>query len=250
MSDGTTRLGQFVWRELVTTNVDRAQRFYSELFGWRITTGPMGGMNYSMIHLGDKPIGGMLQMERSDAPPNWLGYVSVSNVDEAAKRALSSGGKVAVDPRDIPDVGRFAVVLDPQGCATAPYRSRGADGPNERPTHGMFVWEELQAKDPSAAEGFYSNVYGWQAETFANVPGLKTFKFGEARVASLAKAPPGLPPHWRTFVSVDKLANPVNRVKQLGGTVLSERIDVPTVGIYAIIRDPDGAVICAFEPSM
>lgn len=111
--------GSFCWNELSTTDDDAAKKFYAELFGWEYKAGEVGGMVYSEIMAGGRPVGGIYKMgaEQAGMPPHWMPYVSVDDVDGAAGRVESLGGKVFVPPTDIPNVGRFCVISDPTGAA-------------------------------------------------------------------------------------------------------------------------------------
>jgi predicted enzyme related to lactoylglutathione lyase len=124
MSDTAMKqAGAFSWNELLTTDVQGAKAFYGELLGWGMQdiridgTGP-GSMDYTLVKLGDKEIGGIMAIPAQAAgmPPTWGAYVTVSNVDALLPRVEKLGGKVRVPPQDIPDVGRFAVIQDPQGA--------------------------------------------------------------------------------------------------------------------------------------
>ena len=110
--------GEFSWNELMTTDVNGAKRFYGELFGWRMQDINPTGMDYTMVKLGDKEIAGIMAIPETGAgmPPTWGGYVTVNNVDAILPRVEKLGGKVLLPPQDIPDVGRFAVIQDPQGA--------------------------------------------------------------------------------------------------------------------------------------
>ncbi len=106
--------GRVSWNELVTTNAAAAKKFYTGLFGWK--TEKSGG-DYTLFKQGRAMVGGMMKCPPSGAPAHWLAYVTVSNVDASAAKARKMGGKVVAPPFDVPEVGRIAVVLDPQGAA-------------------------------------------------------------------------------------------------------------------------------------
>ena len=117
MSDVFSTHGAFSWTELMTNDVAAATDFYSELFGWQIKDTDMGNMTYSVVSIGDQQIGGIMTIpEEAGAPPHWGGYVTVDDVDSVAARAVELGGKLLVPATDIPGVGRFCVVQDPQGA--------------------------------------------------------------------------------------------------------------------------------------
>ncbi len=112
------QVGAFSWNELMTTDVKGAKAFYGELLGWGMQDMNSAGMNYTMAKLGDKEIAGMMAIPDKAAgmPPTWGGYVTVTDVDEMLTRVEKLGGKICVPAQDIPDIGRFAVIRDPQGA--------------------------------------------------------------------------------------------------------------------------------------
>jgi hypothetical protein len=107
--------GRFCWNELATTNVAAATKFYSGLLGWK--THAFGkGMDYTQFKKGRDMVGGMLKCPKPGIPAHWVPYAIVDNVDATAKKSARLKGKVLVAPFDIPDVGRIAVLRDPQGA--------------------------------------------------------------------------------------------------------------------------------------
>lgn len=113
-----SRKGVFSWAELMTTDTKAAAEFYKKLFGWETEDMSMPGMAYTVVKTGGEGIGGIMQMpeQPEGMHPAWAVYVTVENVDESAKEAERLGGKIHEPPTDIPDVGRFAVIQDPQGA--------------------------------------------------------------------------------------------------------------------------------------
>lgn len=118
MEQAMLQHGAFSWNELMTTDVAGAKAFYGELFGWEMKDEQMPDMTYTMLKAGDREVGGMMAMpsEARGAPPAWGSYVTVDNVDERVEKVEKLGGTVIMSPRDIPEVGRFAVISDPQGA--------------------------------------------------------------------------------------------------------------------------------------
>ncbi|VAW81098.1 hypothetical protein MNBD_GAMMA15-558 [hydrothermal vent metagenome] len=121
MTDPIKQHGAFSWNELMTTDVNAAKTFYGELFGWVLEDMKTCDMGYTMARAGDKEVAGIMAMppEAGGMPPTWGAYVTVDDVDASAKQAEALGGKVMLAPRDIPDVGRFCVISDPQGAVLA-----------------------------------------------------------------------------------------------------------------------------------
>lgn len=110
--------GTFSWCELMTTDVEKAKAFYTKLFGWVAEDMPMPGMAYTVVKVGGKGVGGIMAMppDAKGTPPMWGAYVTVDDVDATARTAEQLGAKLLVPPRDIPEVGRFCVIQDPQGA--------------------------------------------------------------------------------------------------------------------------------------
>ena len=110
--------GLFSWNELMTTDVKGAKAFYGDIFGWGMQKCEFSEMDYTMVKLGDQEIAGIMAIpdEAAGMPPSWGAYVTVADVDALLPRVTQLGGKIIVPPHDIPDVGRFAVIQDPQGA--------------------------------------------------------------------------------------------------------------------------------------
>jgi uncharacterized protein len=261
------RQGRFIWRELMATRIDVAKRFYGELFGWTVKEWP-GEKPYYLFHAGDKGVAGkgvagmMACPEGGAIPARWTSYVSVSDVDACVERARGAGGTIALGPMDVPTVGRIAFIADPNGATTAAIKPQpqqpDAEG-GDRPALGEFCWESLQTPDPRADVAFYKKVYGWSEATF---DGSITLGVSEGMMNQIASVGPTQGDHrkvgagaelrgsaasWTTYVAVDALPAARDRVKRLGGSILMEAIPVPTMGTFAVIKDPDSAVICLFE---
>ena len=118
MTEAMKQHGAFSWNELMTTDVEAAKAFYGKLFGWALEDLKSSEMMYTMAKAGGKEVAGIMAMppEAREMPPTWGAYVTVSDVDASAQEAETLGGKVVLAPRDIPDVGRFCVICDPQGA--------------------------------------------------------------------------------------------------------------------------------------
>jgi uncharacterized protein len=110
--------GAFSWSELMTSNPGAAVEFYGKLFGWKVEAMDMPDGKYHVVKAGESSIGGIMAFPQGapPMPPNWCPYVTVDDVDKTAKDAAALGGKLLSGPMDIPNVGRFAVVQDPQGA--------------------------------------------------------------------------------------------------------------------------------------
>jgi uncharacterized protein len=247
--------GRFVWYDLMTTDPDAAIAFYRKAFGWGITPFPQDP-TYRMWTVGRNPMGGVMRLpdeaRRTGAPPNWLPYVSVPNVDATVRQAAALGAKTHVAPRDIPDMGRFAVLLDPQGAAFAVYQfpSGAPAAPDAAPKTGEFAWRELATTDWRAAWEFYRTLFGWQkTEAMDMGPGgiYHMFGHGGSSVGGMYNKPPEMPaPHWLCYVSVTKADDAAANVTKLGGKIVQGPMDIPGGGRIAMCVDPQGAAFAVY----
>jgi uncharacterized protein len=115
-----TPIGGWCWNELWTTDDQKALAFYERVLGYThdsMDMGPQG--TYYMLKTGETARAGLMRSVEPKAPPMWLPYVAVAHCDATAAKAGALGGQVVTPPTDIPDIGRFAVVVDPLGAAIA-----------------------------------------------------------------------------------------------------------------------------------
>ena len=118
MDEKILQPGAVSWAELMTSDISAARRFYEALFGWETEDYPGEGMDYVMVKVGGEAVGGMMALppECAGTPPAWGIYVTVADVDATARQVEALGGKLLRPPRDIPGIGRFCVLQDPQGA--------------------------------------------------------------------------------------------------------------------------------------
>jgi uncharacterized protein len=238
-----TKIGTFVWHEQVSSDPDAAKQFYTELFGWGTEVFMPGEIDYTMISSGGQSHGGFSKAMEGAPPPHWLGHVRVENLDETVEKVKDAGGKLAAGPFDMEEVGRMAVVADPQGAHLAVYQPHGEGGAAE----GVFVWDELGTSDADAAQRFYEQVFGWTTTDMGeDFGGYRVFDrvggTGQGHAGLMQLQDPSIPPMWTPYVGVEDTDATVAAAKDLGGGVLVEPMDVPTVGRFAILTDPQGAV--------
>jgi uncharacterized protein len=240
-----TAIGKIVWHEHTSTDADQAKSFYTGLFGWELESFKPGEVDYAMIKANGRTHGGFMQPEGGAPPPHWVMYVLVGDADETADKAKAAGGGAIMDPFDVPDVGRLAILKDPQGAAFAVIQPRMDAETDTPPATGVFVWDELMTTDTEGAKRFYGDLFGW---TFRDEDmGGMTYtiaRVGETDIAGLMARPEGFdaPPHWKAYIKVDDADATVAKAKELGATVIVEPTDIPDVGRFAVLQDPVGAV--------
>lgn len=248
MSTVRTSVGRFVWHDHLSEDREAATRFYSELLGWEIEVWKPGELDYPMIKVGDESHGGFGPAQ--GAPPHWLAHVRVEDADAAAARAEGAGGRILAPAFDIPEVGRMAVVADPQGAVLSVFTPGAGEW---EPAGGVFVWDELMTSDVEAAKRFYGEVVGWEArdQDMGEAGAYTLFSSGGEDRAGALPIPPGLeaPPHWLTYLGTADADATAARAAELGGIVQREPFDVLTVGRIAVLADPTGAYVGLFQPA-
>ncbi len=118
MNEDLLKNGAFGWFELMTTDVNTAKAYYRELFGWEYETYPMPGSDYTVIKVDGNAVAGIMDMpsECKGMEPCWSIYITVDDVDRVVKGVVDLGGRILKPAFDIPEVGRFCVLQDPQGA--------------------------------------------------------------------------------------------------------------------------------------
>jgi hypothetical protein len=207
-----------------------------------------GEFDYSMIHQNGADHGGFFALEESGVPSHWIAHVQVEDLDATIARAEKLGGKVLMGPLEVPEVGRFAALRDPQGGVISAYKPE-AEGPT---AEGTFLWDEFMTDDVEGAKRFYTEVFGWTTKDMDMENGIYTMfqRGGDAQAAGLTAKPPGVeaPPHWVTYLATDDVDATVEKATKLGGTTYAAPFDVPTIGRIAVLADPTGAVFGVFKP--
>lgn len=243
--------GQYVWYELMTTDPKAAIGFYTAVIGWGTEEFSGAGEPYTMWTTTGGPLGGVLQLppeaKSMGAPPHWLGYIGTPDTDKTLERARTLGGKLLVGPMDIPTVGRFAVIADPQGAVFAAFTPVMAPGPQPAtPSAGSVSWHELTTTDWQAGFAFYNDLFGWSKMEAMDMGPMGTYQMFGRNGTMLGgmfnkSAEMPFPPHWLYYIHVGDLDATLERVKSAGGTVLNGPMEVPGGDRIAQCMDPQGA---------
>jgi uncharacterized protein len=237
--------GSFCWIELMTTDAAAARAFYTQLFGWTVNEIPMGEMGtYHMFRKGGRDAGAMYEEPRTRAA--WQSYIAVSDADAAVEQVKSLGGGVLAGPMDVFDSGRMAVVSDPQGATFAVWQARQHHGVQVRDEPNALCWNELQARDIDAAKAFYTGLFRWRLKESDE---YTEFHQGEHAVGGMmqSQAPPGVPSYWLPYFAVEDCDGEVGRATSLGATLMVPAMDIPNVGRFAILQDPQRATFAVIR---
>jgi hypothetical protein len=245
------RQGDFIWYELITPDPDAAERFYKPLLGWTIASSGQPGMDYRILSTADASVGGLMKTpEGMSMPPAWLGYVAVDDVDAAAGAVKEAGGKVHLGPQDIPNVGRFAFVADPQGAVLYLMRPNG-EGMSlafayDKPRPGHVAWNELYSADPAGAWGFYGRLFGWAKDGAMDMGPMGQYEFIRhgGMIGAIMPKPPQAPVSaWNFYFRVPDIDAAAAQVRASGGQVAFGPTEIPGGEFSMQIVDPQGAFV-------
>lgn len=249
--------GTFCWVELGTSDNEAAKSFYTQLFDWEYTDNPMGPDQgvYTILKLNGKEIGGLYKlmpdMVAQGIPPHWMSYVAVSDADATVEKAKAEGATIMMGPLDVFTMGRMAVIKDPTGAVFSIWQAKDNKGAGDYGKPGFLCWNELGTNDSEKAGHFYSNLFGWTRQSFPGPMEYTLFNHeGDRGVGGMYTITPEMgpiPPHWLPYFAVEDCDAKVQKATELGGQVMKPAEDIPGVGRFAILLDPQGAVFAIIK---
>jgi predicted enzyme related to lactoylglutathione lyase len=262
------------WVDATEPDPQAAVAFYGGLFGWDFEDAmpPDAESRYFMARIRGKNVAAV-----GSSPPGgppmavWNTYIAVANADESAAKAREAGGTVLMEPFDVMDAGRMAVLADPEGAAFCVWQARGSQGAELVNEHGTVNFNGLNTRDAESAKAFYGSVFGWR--TLSLGPGVEMWTlpgYGdhlaerdpelrervresggpagfEDVVAAITPIPADqedTPAHWNVTFAVDDADAIAATAAELGGTVIAPPFDAPWVRM-TVIADPQGATFIA-----
>ena len=234
------RADGFIWFELMTTDLRKAVTFYSSVMDWEARDSGMPGMPYTIFGRGGKDVGGMMSWASTgqDKPTKWMGHIYTTDVDSEVKAVADDGGTLYRPPQEIPGVGRFGVVADPQGAEYLLFQPNTPEAPARLapPEPGSVGWCELATTDWEKAWEFYARHYGWTEDAAIDMGPMGTYQtFKMEAVTSgggMMSIPPGnaVPmggPAWSFYFIVDDIQAAASKVTTSGGTITQGPMQVP-----------------------
>jgi len=249
MSNAQVR-GRFIWHELLTTDTAAAAAFYPKVVPWRTQPSNMPG--YTIFMAGGSQVGGLMALpaDAAGTPAHWLTYVGTPSVDATVAQAQGLGARVCKAATDIPNVGRFAVLADPQGATFAVFTPSGPP-PGPAPATGSFSWHELATTDVAGALRFYGELFGWTQGVGHDMGAMgvyQLFEHGGAQVGGMCNTQgPSTPPSWLSYVHVADAGRAVAAAKSAGGRLLHGPVEVPGGSWIALFLDPQGGTFAVQE---
>jgi predicted enzyme related to lactoylglutathione lyase len=245
-----TNAGRFAWYELMTADARPAIAFYTEVVGWKAQ--PFENRGYTMFVGSQGPLGGTMGGHKG--PPHWRSNVIVDDVDAAVALVKKRGGRVLEEPVDMPPIGRFAQIADPQGATIRIFEQQEPMQLHDEGKTGEFNWNELLTTDKKSAFDFYSALFGWKRLEEHDMGPMGTYLIyglGEKRLGGMftkTQDMQGMPTAWLYYVNVADLDAAIDRVKSKGGKVAIGPMEVPGGTRIAQCFDPQGALFALHEP--
>lgn len=255
MSPVPTLRGRFVWHELMTSDPAAAIAFYTKVVGWKIEAW-VEMPDYKMWVGARGPVGGVMTLPEEaklmGAPPNWIAYIGTANVDATVEQAVRLGGKLLKPADNIPTVGRFAILADPQGAVFAVFTPENPMPMDIEAKAGEFCWHELITTDTEAGLRFYSQLFGWEKTDSMDMGPSGIYQmYGWPGVSQggVYRKPAEMlaPPSWMHYTEVPDVRKVAPRIKELGGMVIMGPHQIPGGGWIVIATDPQGAAFALHQ---
>ena len=243
--------GQPCWYELTASDPSAARTFYTAIMGWIWADSGTPGMDYRIARMGLPMVAGMTQAKPGQTAA-WMIYFAVDNCDATADLAKSLGATIIVPPADIPNTGRFAMLIDPQGAAFALLQplpgGMGGAFDQQKPGHGN--WHEVLVPDPVAALAFYGKLFGWTV-TRSMPMGPMTYHIFSHDGLDIggAFAPESGRSMWKPYFGIGSAAAAKLAVTQAGGAVVRGPDEVPGGAFTLQCTDPDGVIFALVGPA-
>jgi predicted enzyme related to lactoylglutathione lyase len=242
--------GRFVWHELMTTDPKAAASFYTRVTGWKTQAWDQSP-DYTMFTANGAPMAGYMRLpadaKAMGAPPSWLSYIGTPDLDRTLGLARELGATILKGATEIPTVGRFAVVQDPQGAVFAPFTPAGSEMGGGEPKIGDFSWHELATTDWQAALSFYQRLFGWEKSTAMDMGAGGTYQmygWKNRMLGGMYNKPATVqgPATWLPYILVADTKRAAATAQKLGATIINGPMEVPGGGWIAQGIDPQGAM--------
>jgi hypothetical protein len=209
-----------------------------------------------MFSLRGRSVAAAYQLSQKDigkgVPPHWSLYFAADNTDKTVMRAKSLGAAVIMDPTDVTDVGRMAVLGDPSGAVFNLWQARRHKGFEVTNEVNALLWSELATRDLTGSRDFYTKLFGWEAQGHPSSPEgyLVCSKGGVSfgGIMQMTEEWGDTPAHWSCYFWVEECDQGVARTKELGGSVCIDPWDIQGVGRIAACSDPQGARFYLLKP--
>ncbi|WP_394129236.1 VOC family protein [Shewanella maritima] len=241
--------GQPCWVELATHDWQAGKVFYQQLFGWDAVDMETPDGHYTTLQINGDEVAAMYQMSAEmakDAPSHWGIYFAVDDVDITVQRVKAAGGQLVIGPHDVGDAGRMAAFMDPEGANFAVWQAGQHSGIKQKLIANTLCWVELACRDTQSLAEFYGKALGLTTK----VTPMQDFEYIEwhadgqpiGGMLAMDEQWGDIPTHWMSYFDVDDCDQMSKQVEHLGGKICVPPTDIPEVGRFAVVNDPQGAV--------
>ena len=250
--------GMFSWADLTTPDLEGSQQFYTGLLGLDHEDAPVGsGIVYSMLKKNGKGVCAMYNMAEEmkamiGGRASWRVYFTVEDTDEIVDKAKELGASVIDGPMDVFTAGRMAVLNDPAGAEFAVWQPMDHIGAGVFAEPGALCWTELATDNVDASKSFYSDLFGWSIQAAPSPYGgtYSLFMVEERRAAGMVEIKPEWgkkSPHWSVWFDAGNLDAATTIAEAAGAEVKMRSINIPGVGQFSTIEDPQGSLFSMME---
>lgn len=245
------------WIDLMTSDISRSRDFYTTLFGWNYEVGDeekYGG--YTTAFKNGRSIAGLMQSRQDGGgyPDAWTTYLRVDDIAATIAAAKDAGAIIYMEPMDVPDQGKMAMIGDPGGASTGLWEFAGHTGFQAHEVDGAAAWHELFSKDYAAAITFYRDIFGVRTSVMSDTDEFRYTNLvdGGKELAGIMDAaeflPEEVPSHWQVYFQIDDVDATIAKALTLGATVINAAEDSP-YGRVAGLIDCTGAMFKLVQPN-
>jgi predicted enzyme related to lactoylglutathione lyase len=236
------------WVDLTTPDLDGAKTFYGALFGWTAEDAgdPAQTGGYANFLSAGRRVAGVGPVMAEGQPSYWSTYFATDDVDALAARVRDAGGNVLVEPMDVMDAGRMAIFAHPAAGMFGAWQAGTHTGAQLVNEPVSLAWNALMTRDLDGAKRFLESALPVKTDTqdFGSGPYTVLMVDGHG-VGGVSPMPPGVPDEapafWNVSFAVQDTDATVAHAQELGGSVILEPFDMPSVGRVAGLMDPFGA---------
>lgn len=246
--------GEPAWFDLMTPDLEGAQKFYGALFGWTFDVGAPEMGYYTMCKLGGANAAGMgKRPPDAPYPTAWSVYFKSDDVNASAEAVRANGGQVMMPPMQVADKGHMLVCMDPTGATFGFWQYGTHTGAEVAGEPGAMAWTEVGTRDAEKARVFYAKVLDAEIPKMEGMDYWMLQKKGSTPMAGVMHMgkdfPPEIPPHWMAYFAVPDADASCKVVTENGGQVKHGPFDTP-YGRIAVVADPYGAVFSIIKLAM
>ena len=240
--------GTFSWVDCATGDLAGAKRFYGGLFGWEFRDMPSSDGTYSMASLHGTYVAAAYASQQP--PPRWQSYVTVDDIHATAQRARELGGSIVFGPAEVEGAGHTLALADPQVALICAWQPGGHAGAGLVNAPGALCWNELRTTDVAFAQQFYGPLFGWTFAGWSEADEYVICQVGDRAnggISPLSADPGDTAPNWGVSFGCTAIGDVVSRARDLGGSAVNDVSEMPNLGSFAVLADPQGTVFSVFE---